>query len=74
VPKHVVVIYIINIIYIYQIVVLDNRYTPILVYKDTTGITNHMICAEHPIFIIYNAFMIISRPVLRIKKCSGQKL
>ena len=45
-PKHVVVIYVINIIYIYiyihQIVVLDSRYTPILDYKDTTGMTNLM--------------------------------
>jgi len=30
VSKHVVVIYVINIIYIHQIVVLDSRYTPIL--------------------------------------------
>ena len=29
-------------IYIHQVVVLDSRYTPILVYRDTTGITNHM--------------------------------
>ena len=37
VPKHVVVIYVINIIYIYiyihQLVVLDSRYTAILVYS-----------------------------------------
>jgi len=43
VPKHVVVIYVINIIYIHHIVVLDSRYTQILVYKDTTGMTNHII-------------------------------
>jgi len=27
---------------IHQIVVLDSRYTPILVYKDTRGMTKHM--------------------------------
>jgi len=41
--KHVVVICVINIIDIHQIVVLDSRYTPILVYKDTMEMTNHMI-------------------------------
>jgi hypothetical protein len=43
VPKHVVVTYVINIIYIYPPDSCVSRYTPILVYKDTTGMTNHMI-------------------------------
>ena len=36
-PKHVVVIYVINIISVHQIVVLDSRYTPILVLQRHNG-------------------------------------
>jgi hypothetical protein len=37
VPKHVVVIYVINIISVHQIVVLDSRYTPVLVLQRHNG-------------------------------------
>jgi len=50
VPKYVVDFYVINDTYLFhQIVVLDIRYSPILVYKDTTGMTNHMIIPLIPI-------------------------
>ena len=55
-PKHVVVTYVTNNISIHQIVVLDSRYTPILVYKDKTAMTNHMIV----LFLIANKKILVS--------------
>ena len=43
--------------YIHQIVVLDSRHSPILVYKDTKGMTNHMMI----IIIIITGVVVFSR-------------
>ena len=48
---------------LYINVVLDSRYTPILVYKDTTGMTNHMIS-----FILYISGFIKFRFTVAVKR------
>jgi len=46
-------------IYIHQIAVLDNRYTAILVYKDTTEITNLMMPSTFYVLLTVHPGMIL---------------